>query len=69
MKTTHTGRHKKKYIEIFVAVRGFIFISKIYLHSAYGLKDENGRATGKFSKKALKKQRKNSMSWEQTEGM
>jgi hypothetical protein len=33
---------------------GSFLISKIYLHSAYELKGENGRARGNFSKKALK---------------
>jgi len=33
---------------------GPFLISKIYPHSAYELKDENRRAGGKFSKKALK---------------
>ena len=33
---------------------GPFLISKIYPHSAYELTDENGRARGKFSKKALK---------------
>jgi len=33
---------------------GPFLISKIYPHSGYELKDENGRAKGKFSKKALK---------------
>ena len=33
---------------------GPFLISKIYPHSAYELKDENGRAREKFSKKALK---------------
>ena len=33
---------------------GPFLISKIYPHSAYELKDENGKARGKFSKKALK---------------
>ena len=33
---------------------GPFLISKIYPQSAYALKDENGRARGKFSKKALK---------------
>ena len=42
---------------------GPFFISKIYPHSAYELKDENGRARGKFNKKALKPYREeNSMS-------
>jgi len=33
---------------------GPLLISKIYPHSAYELKYENGKARGKFSKKALK---------------
>ena len=33
---------------------GPFLILKIYLHSAYKLKDEQGRARGKFNKKALK---------------
>jgi len=37
---------------------GPFIILKIYRHSDYVLKDENGRARGKFSKKALKKTEK-----------
>jgi hypothetical protein len=33
---------------------GPFLISKIYRHSAYELKEENGRARGKLIKKALK---------------
>jgi len=33
---------------------GPFLISKIYPYSAYELKDENGRAKGKFNKKAFK---------------
>jgi hypothetical protein len=44
-------------------MRGPFLISKTYPHSAYELTNENGRARGKFSKKALKPYRKkNSMS-------
>jgi len=42
---------------ILLLCEGPFIISKIYRHSDYRLKDENGRARGKFSKKASKKHR------------
>jgi hypothetical protein len=56
-----------KYISMY---EGPFIISKIYHQRHYWLKDENGRARGKFSKKVLKHYREeNNMNWEQTEGM
>ena len=47
---------------------GPFLISKIYPHSAYELKDENGRARGKFSKKALRPYREEKQHELGTEG-
>jgi len=49
--TDATEGEKSKFMLLY---EGPFLISKIYPHSAYELKDENGKARGKFSKKALK---------------
>jgi len=45
---------KSKTSKFMLLYEGPFIISKIYRHSDYGVKDENERARGKFSKKALK---------------